>query len=120
MNTPILTIAIPTFNRAEFLKLNLNVLSKELMKVSHFEVELIVLDNSDNNKTELLVQKYNNLNIKYIKNKENMGSDFSIAKSFDVATGEYVHIFGDDDFYVENTLPKLLAVLKKNKYGMVF
>ena len=119
---PLLTIAIPTYNRSQFLDINLRSINEQILDTYESEIEIIVSDNSANNESESIVKKYNNLNlnIKYIHNKSNIGSDCNVAQCFNLAKGKYVHIFCDDDIYSPGALTKILNILRYNDYGMVY
>lgn len=117
----LLTIAIPTWNRAEYLRLNLAQLEGEIgEKVD--EVELLISDNFSTDNTPSVVSDAvaRGMEINYIRNPENIGSDHNIAQCFNQAAGEYVLILGDDDLLVDGALEKLLAVLSEKSYGVVF
>lgn len=118
---PILTIAIPTWNRAEYLRLNLDQLQAELAQVS-YAVELLISDNCSTDETAGTVADFiaKKLPIRYIRNPENIGSDHNIAQCFNEAAGRYVLILGDDDLLVDGALNTLLEVLARNDYGVVF
>jgi abequosyltransferase len=117
---PLLTIAIPTYNRASYLRLNLEQLSSQFYKVAH-NVEILISDNCSTDKTSDVVTGFvaQGLPIRYIRNPENIGSDCNIAQCFNEAAGRYVLILGDDDLLVDGALEILLALLEKNHYGVL-
>ena len=49
---PLLTIAIPTFNRSDFLRTNLAQLNNQTKSCSRDTVELLVSDNASEDATE--------------------------------------------------------------------
>lgn len=118
---PLLTIAIPTWNRAPFLKSTLTQLRREMVNVPHGKVELLVSDNCSPDETASTVEQaiLSGLSIHYTRNKENIGSDANIAQCFNLAQGKYVLILGDDDLFVDGALEILLHRLSDNDYGMV-
>lgn len=118
---PLLTIAIPTWNRAEFLALNLKTLCKQIENCNLYDIELLVSDNDSEDKTQLIVQKIIQQGhpIRYVRNKKNIGSDKNIAQCFNLASGNYVLILGDDDFLLEGTLRKIHPYLYKKEQGVI-
>jgi glycosyltransferase involved in cell wall biosynthesis len=90
-----LSITIPTYNRNEVLKENLEYLLPQL----NANCELIILDNcSDIPVSETLsplLANYENLNIRVIRNKLNIGICANILRCFEVCNGEWVWILGD-------------------------
>lgn len=123
MKTPILSIAIPTYNRAEWLKLCLDNLIPQLKEYSA-DVEVTVYDNASPDHTGEIVQLFlqPNLPLTYIRNKENIGSDRNIAQCFNNACGKYVLILGDDDVVVQGGLKKIIHLLKEPQFehGVVY
>jgi len=107
---PKLTIAIPTFNRTNFLKLALNSAIRQSYK-GYYEV--IVLDNSNEEKMKKEVDNVINSfskikKIKLYRNKENIGMFPNWNKCLEKASGKYTTILNDDDlldfYFVENVL----------------
>lgn len=117
---PLLSLTIPTWNRASFLAQNLDQMSV-VAKGYWAEIELIVSDNASTDSTQDVVKQAisNGLPIKYIRNSENIGSDANIAQCFNLATGKYVLILGDDDFLIDGAIEVLIKHLKSFDYGVV-
>lgn len=118
---PQLTVAIPTFNRAGYLRMNLQRLLEELRAVPSGKVEVIVSDNHSTDDTPDVVAQMvkAGLPIRYIRNERDLGSDANIAQCFNEARGHYVQIMGDDDLYVRGTLPEVVTALEANDYGVL-
>ncbi len=116
----LLTIAIPTYNRAPFLK---ECISKILTQIRGYEdrIELLVSDNCSTDETENIVQGFisDGAPIRYNRNETNLGMDGNFVYCFEHATGEYVWILGDDDYLVEGAITKLMGILQGGDYGLV-
>ncbi|WP_020168555.1 MULTISPECIES: glycosyltransferase family 2 protein [Methylotenera] len=121
MNEIILSIAIPTYNRANWLKLCLDELLPQVIAVGN-NVDVTVYDNASPDNTAEVVQTYldSGLSLNYVRNAENIGSDRNIAQCFNFAKGRYVLILGDDDVVLEGALRKLTDLLSAGNYGAVF
>jgi len=121
MTSPILSIVIPTFNRASYLKLTLENLRRELLTVAPGTVEVVVSDNASRDNTPAIVDAAitEGLPIRSIRNADNIGSDANIAQVFNMAKGPYVLILGDDDVLVSGTLSFLIATLRNDTYGVL-
>ncbi|BEI38389.1 hypothetical protein PHIN8_03330 [Polynucleobacter sp. HIN8] len=119
--SPILSIAIPTWNRATYLAETLKQLTSELRSVNQPTVEILVSDNGSTDKTSEVIDRchHEGLKLTSIRNSENIGSDANIAQCFNLAKGKYVLILGDDDVFVDGGLKALLDLLEKNDYGVV-
>src|SRR5690349_17462512 len=103
---PVLTIAIPTFNRANYLEMNLGRLVDECSCIAPGTIEIIVSDNHSTDTTPEVVARAieRGLPIRYLRNAMDIGSDANIAQCFNEATGHYVQIMGDDDLYAKGRL----------------
>ena len=120
-STPLLSITIPTWNRATFLRETLMQLHNELQDVAAGMVEIVVSDNWSQDTTSTVVEQamQAGLALSYIRNHENIGSDANIAQCFNRAQGKYVLILGDDDLLVDGALRLLLQHLIGHEYGVV-
>jgi glycosyltransferase involved in cell wall biosynthesis len=119
-NKPILTIAIPTFNRAYYLNETLKQLHQELKFCKKYNVEILISDNASNDNTKTVVAFYkNNINLKYIRNRKNIGGDKNFAQCFNKAKGHYVLLLGDDDIFIDGALLKILKILEDKKSGVI-
>jgi glycosyltransferase involved in cell wall biosynthesis len=117
----LLSISIPTFNRAKYLQESLGQIQSELRNVSSGLVEIYVSDNASTDQTTEVVTaaQENGLSVRYVRNTENLGSDANIAQCFNDALGKYVLILGDDDLFVDGALAELFAHLISSEYGLV-
>ena len=122
ISKPILTIAIPTYNRAALLDGNLCQLNRELLLLEDCYVEILVSDNRSEDHTQEILKKHeaSGLKMRVIKNHSNIGSDKNIAQCFNEAIGDYVLILGDDDLIVDGALKLLILKLKEKRFGVVF
>jgi len=116
----LLTIAIPTYNRAVYLDLCLRQICKQLPENQDY-IELIVSDNASTDSSGEIVQKYISKGHKiiYVRNVENLVADNNIAQAFSLASSKYVLVFADDDVLVDGALAKIIEVLLKGEYGIV-
>ncbi|OGV76376.1 MAG: hypothetical protein A3I83_05555 [Methylotenera sp. RIFCSPLOWO2_02_FULL_45_14] len=121
MNNIMLSIAIPTFNRAEWLRLCLSRLVPQLEGLNE-QVEVKIYDNASPDNTGEVAKSFliENLPLTYIRNSENIGSDRNIAQCFNLAKGRYVLILGDDDVLLDGALQKIMSLLSSGEYGAVF
>jgi abequosyltransferase len=108
---PLLTIAIPTYNRSKFLAELLACLETEL--AGQTWIELLVLDNASQDDTqEVVAESTRGLALQYVRNATNIGSDRNFQKCFEMARGKYFLLFGDDDLLVPGAVAKIGDLLK--------
>lgn len=114
-NKPFFSICIPTYEMRgmglDFLKFNLFALDKQTFK----NFEIVISDHSQNDDIKNLCDQYN-LNIKYLKNINNVGSSSSnLNNSILNANGEWIKIIFQDDFlYGKNALEDLNNFILEN------
>jgi abequosyltransferase len=118
---PLLTIAIPTYNRATYLRQTLAQLQLEISSHHLSNIEILVSDNASPDSTQQIVTELQDsgFNIRYLLNSDNIGSDANIAQCFNTAKGYYVLILGDDDLFCDGSLKWLMTVLEQNEYGAI-
>lgn len=119
-NNKILTIAIPTYNRALYLEQSLERITSQI-KGFEDEIELLVSDNCSVDNTQQVVNKFINAGapIIYNKNASNLGMDGNFVYCFQNAKSKYVWILGDDDYLVDGTIAKLLNLMNSGEYGLI-
>ncbi len=117
---PLLSIAIPTYNRSKYLAQLLEVLAPQLSGESR--VELIISDNASPDDTQSIVESFqrDGMDCRYIKNSSNLGPDGNILQCYEKSQGRYVWIFGDDDVIVPSGVQKVLDCLSAGEYDLVY
>lgn len=117
----LLTIAIPTYNRSDYLDLCLSTLCPQV-RMHETEVELLVSNNCSADATADIVRKYLSLGypITYLRNAKNVGPDRNFVQCYKMARGKYTLLLGDDDVLLDHSLDKLLSILRTDDYGIVF
>ena len=120
MDKPLLTIAIPTYNRASYLDICLSHICGQLEKGDE-RVEVLISDNDSTDNTSEVINNYihNSYAINYVRNREDIGADRNFLQCFNSATGKYVLILGDDDILLDGAVGKILDILEKDNYGVV-
>ena len=109
VNDPVVTIAIPTFNRASFLKEC--VLSALGQSYPHFEV--LVSDNASTDATQEVLTQFTDQRLRIVKHKRNMGLlpnwNFCLAE----AKGRYIVFVSDDDRIASHMLERMMSVIER-------
>ncbi|GAA3406318.1 glycosyltransferase family 2 protein [Paenibacillus hodogayensis] len=112
---PLVSVLIPTYNRPEYFELALT----SVLQQTYNSIEIIVCDNSDNDLTGQVVQKYlsapNGAQIRYVKNASNIGPIANQQQCLDLATGEYINYLMDDDWFHPDKIETMLPYLLHNR-----
>ena len=94
MYEPKVTIAIPTYNRADdYLKQTL----KSALNQTYENIEIIVSDNCSTDNTEAVVNSFNDSRIRYFRQPKNIGANNNFNFCLKQAKGDYFLLLLDDD-----------------------
>ncbi|MED2584342.1 glycosyltransferase family 2 protein, partial [Bacillus thuringiensis] len=85
----LVSVLIPTYNRPRYFEKALC----SVLEQTYPNIEIIVGDDSTNDETEKVLQKYlcNHSNIIYIKNRSTLGQFENALMLFHEANGEYIN-----------------------------
>ena len=120
---PILTIAIPTYNRARYLRPLLDILQTEISAISNGpeQVEVYVSDNDSTDNTREILDRFREFPFFSIRQQsENIGPSRNVESCFANAQGRFVWILGDDDRPRQGLVRALVAMLEKHSPALVF
>lgn len=113
-----LSVVIPTFNRSKELAYLLEGFREQVNELGAASlIEIIVCDDSSTDDTKEIVEDIINGNdyFQYIEYPENIGLEKNLIHAAQYAKGEYLWIFGDDDFLeTRDSLNKIIGHLQKN------
>ena len=111
----IFSICIPTYNRELHLDNCLNSILISSRQTEDFQFEVCVSDNCSDYDVEKVIKKYrDSINIKFIKNKKNLGFSLNAIQAVNMASGEFVWLIGNDDLVLPHTLSRINNLIKKN------
>lgn len=121
--TPLLTIAVPTYNRAPSLRRSLTALICQIDGIPRGweRIELLVSDNCSTDDTPAVIASFTQTSpLKAARNAENLGMDGNFIALFQRASGRHFWIFSDDDLLVDNALKKILVLLEQESPDLVY
>jgi glycosyltransferase involved in cell wall biosynthesis len=94
MSSPLVTIVIPTYNRADsFLPGAL----QSAIRQGYESLEVLVVDNASTDDTAEVVRAHDHPGLRYIRQPNNVGPFRNFQRGLAEATGEYVLFLCDDD-----------------------
>lgn len=116
MKQPLLSITIPTWNRAEILEKALSQLLPQLINYTK-EIELIVSDNCSTDKTNSVIEsqkeKFKQINFIHFKQSSNTGYYGNFRKCKELANGKYFWLLSDNEFINDGLIEFLIGTLKE-------
>jgi abequosyltransferase len=125
---PLLSLTIPTFNRAPFLAELLEALLPQFAGLEADAAELVISDNASTDNTAEMIASFQarGLAIRYHLQPENIGADGNFLTCLEIARGQYCWVMGDDDLPLPNAIPALISLLEQGNakgsdaYDMVY
>lgn len=120
MNDPIVSIVIPTYNRADFLPRTLS----SALSQTYTNIEIVVCDNASTDQTSNIVAdfqgRYPDRNIRYIRHDTNIGPVKNWFSGIRESKGEYIKILFSDDYLYPCAVRSLLQPLMGSSYAFTY
>lgn len=108
---PILSICIPTYNRAK----QLENLFKNLyaIKAMHGEnIDICVSNNSSTDNTRMVIESWQSLlDLKVVTQSTNVGATLNAIEVTKMAAGRWIQIIGDDDELISSGVNQIVSLL---------
>ena len=121
MDDILVSVIIPTYNRASFIG---NAI-ESVLKQTYKNIEIIVVSDNDpdtpeDKETVEALQNYIQKGIIYLHAIGNMGGSYARNRGLEIAKGEYVNFLDDDDFFYPTKIEKQIScILEKGKVAVV-
>ncbi|NWK74508.1 glycosyltransferase [Acinetobacter sp. SwsAc6] len=117
MNTPLVTVYIPTYNRVDLLKRAVESVRNQ----TYTNLEIIIVDDCSTDNTHKYLKEVSGLDqrIRYFIKEKNSGACVSRNIAIENANGEYITGLDDDDYFLKNRIDLFLdnvCYLKKFKF----
>ena len=108
---PKLSVIIPTYNRAEFLRTAI----ESALNQTFNDIEIIVSDDKSTDYTREVVESFEDERIKYVRNEGNKGPSATRNTAILASEGEYIAFLDDDDEWLPDKLQRQVEVLDKSQ-----
>ena len=109
MNTPKVSVIIPTYNGADFL----GEAIQSVLKQTYPNFELIIADDASPDQTAEVVKHFDDPRLKYIVHPENRGADLARHTGLQASSGEIIAFLDQDDFFHPEKLQAHVAFLER-------
>jgi len=119
MANPIVTVIIPTYNRAHLIGRSIT----SVLGQTYQDFELIVIDDGSTDNTEEIARRFSDKRLRYIRRNKNSGTPaIPTNEGIRTATGKYIAIQDSDDEWLPTKLEKQMNVFKSAppKVGVVY
>ena len=112
MEAPVkVSIVLPTYNGAKYLRQSIDSCLNQTYK----NIELIIVDDASMDETPDIIKSYQDERIKYIRHDKNKCLPHALNTGFTMVTGEYLTWTSDDNYYAEDAIESMVALLQINK-----
>jgi glycosyltransferase involved in cell wall biosynthesis len=111
--TPIVSIVIPTYNRAWTLSQAID----SVLNQAYCNRELIVVDDGSTDHTKALLATYGE-KIKIIL-QENRGVSAARNRGIEMASGEYIALLDSDDIWLPEKIESQIQFFKENPHALI-
>ena len=108
---PKVSVIIPTYNRAEFLRSAIESALSQTFK----DLEVVVADDKSTDHTREVVESFKDRRIKYILNEGKKGPSATRNTAILASEGEYIAFLDDDDEWLPDKLQRQVEVLDKSQ-----
>ena len=106
------TVAIPTYNRAQLLKVSI----ESVLAQDYPDLRVVVLDNASDDDTEAVVRSFadRDQRITYIRNETNIGMLRNLNRAIEMNSSPYLNIFHDDDVMLPGFISESVLALDEH------
>lgn len=116
---PLLSVCIPTYNRAKLFDDALRVLVEQVNDHNSFDVEFVISDNASTDDTLSVVkrirQAYPQIQLVYSRHKSTIPRAENYLTATNLAKGEFVYLLSDDDIILPGAIAKIIMEIKNNQ-----
>jgi glycosyltransferase involved in cell wall biosynthesis len=118
-NLPLVTVMVPCFNQSKYLTETVN----SILNQSYENIEIVISDDASCDDTYELSKKWeNNFQVRYFRNKVNIGRVRNYKKTLiERAKGKYVlNLDGDDMLLCDEYIKNSVSFMEENNLKLVF
>lgn len=117
MRSPLVSICVPTYNSARYLRESLD----SIVAQTYDNLEVIISDNASNDDSVSIAKEYGaKYGFTVLVNEENLGAFGNWNQLLALSHGEYVAIYHSDDIYGPTMVEESVALLERQpQVGLV-
>jgi acetyltransferase-like isoleucine patch superfamily enzyme len=110
----LLSICIPTYNRATFLQKTLQSIVDQAVFTTTDSIEVVISDNCSDDETQVVCQQFANTypgKIQYFRNATNVGGDVNFEMALSRGTGVFMKLHNDNLLVRDGSLVEILKIV---------
>jgi glycosyltransferase involved in cell wall biosynthesis len=109
LKQPLITIITPSFNQARYLEATI----QSVLAQDYPHIEYILIDGASTDTSIEIIKKYES-KLAYWVSEKDSGQAEAINKGLARATGEIIAWLNSDDYYLPNTISRVVQVFEEN------
>jgi glycosyltransferase involved in cell wall biosynthesis len=115
--SPLLSVCLPVFNPGHYLVTTI----ESILEQDFHDFELIIVDDCSERSLDEIISQFRDSRIKLIRNELNLGLPANWNRCIELACGELVTIFHQDDLMLAGNLALKVAMLNRHpSVGLVY
>ena len=113
MNSPTVSIVMPTYNRADLLPGTL----ESILSQSYDDFELLIVDDGSHDNTEEIIREIQKEDhrVRYLRLDENRGIGFARNAGLQHASGKYIALADSDDLWLPGKLKFQVEIMENHR-----
>lgn len=101
MKNPQVSIIIPSYNHARYLRTAIDSVLRQTYK----NIELIIVDDGSSDESHQIIRSYlRDQRVKAILKSDNRGQSYAVNRGLEISTGVYVGLLASDDWYLPDKI----------------
>lgn len=116
---PLVSICIPSYKGEAFIGDTI----RSVLAQSYGRFELLVVDDASPDRTEAVVEGFDDPRVRYLRNATNLGPEGNWNRCLEVASGTYYKLLPQDDLLVPGALAEQVTILEadaRQEIALVF
>ncbi|MBN1445976.1 MAG: glycosyltransferase family 2 protein [Candidatus Omnitrophica bacterium] len=115
-STPLVSVIIPVYNRAELLDRTL----KSILSQTYKNLEIIVIDDGSSEDIKTIINTFGDGRTVYLKHNANKGISAARNTGLAAAKGDFIEFLDSDDEYLPEKTERQIEILKKTGADVVY
>ena len=116
MKNKLITIVIPTYNRADYLREAID----SVLSQTYQDFELLICDNASTDNTPVLIKNYNDSRIKYYRHQTNIGMQQNWRFALSYPNTPFIALLSDDDLLLPHHIGKAVNSLQEHSLSSFY
>lgn len=112
----LVTVAVPTFNRADYLRATL----QSVVEQDYQNIEILVSNNCSTDNSESVVKEFTDPRISYYRQEKNIGMVGNWNYCLNKAKGDFILILSDDDILERQAIRVLVSKLASPSNALAY